>query len=69
MFLGHVITLKLLKVNFKKVEAIESKERPKTASEVQSFLGLVGCYRHFVEEFSKIALDPFNRTHKEGDKI
>ncbi|TYK28100.1 DNA/RNA polymerases superfamily protein [Cucumis melo var. makuwa] len=40
----------------RKVEADVSWEGPTCATEVHSFLGLVGYYRHFVENFSQLAL-------------
>ncbi|GJV62575.1 putative reverse transcriptase domain-containing protein [Tanacetum coccineum] len=38
-----------------KIEAVENWESPRTPSKVCSFLGLVGYYRRFIENFSKIA--------------
>ena len=38
-----------------KVEVVIKWERPKNVFEVRSFLGLVGYYRRFVENFSQIA--------------
>ncbi|XP_039131810.1 uncharacterized protein LOC120268486 [Dioscorea cayenensis subsp. rotundata] len=55
VFLGHVVYGKGICVDRKKVEAIIDWEQPKSVSEVQSFLGLAGYYRHFVEGFSQIA--------------
>ncbi|KAA0034915.1 reverse transcriptase [Cucumis melo var. makuwa] len=40
---------------FIKFSAIKNWERPKTVSDVRSFLCLAGYYRHFVEGFSKLA--------------
>ena len=41
-----------MSVDPKKVEAIMSWERPKSAFEKLNFLGLAGYYRRFIEDFS-----------------
>ncbi|CAH2089856.1 unnamed protein product [Euphydryas editha] len=53
-YLGHVITDKGVSPNPEKVRAIESLPAPKNPKDVKSFLGLVGYYRRFIENFSKI---------------
>ena len=52
-FLGHVISAKGIAVDPAKIETVLKWERPKTMTEVRSFLGLIGYYRRFVEGFSK----------------
>jgi hypothetical protein len=47
------------------VEAIQGWLVPKTITQVRSFLGLAGFYRHFVKDFSTIAA-PLNALMKKG---
>jgi len=53
-FLGHVISAQGIAVDPAKVEAEVKWENPKSATEIRSFVGLVGYYRRFIEGFSKI---------------
>ncbi|KAL8095247.1 hypothetical protein AgCh_036633 [Apium graveolens] len=45
-----------IKVDPAKIEAVMNWERPKTPTEVRSFLGLAGYYRRFVQDFFKIVV-------------
>ncbi|GKF80286.1 hypothetical protein Tco_0238888, partial [Tanacetum coccineum] len=54
-FLGHVINGNGIHVDPNKIEAIKNWKAPRTLTKVHSFLGLVGYYRKFIENFSKIA--------------
>ena len=53
-YLGHVVT-KTVKPNPKKIQAMKDFKIHKTAAQIKSFLGLVGYYRKFIRNFSKIA--------------
>ena len=52
----------------KKVEAIMEWPAPTNVAEVRSFMGLAGCYRRFVEGFSKIA-NPIMELQKKNKKF
>ena len=42
-----------------------SWERPKSVFEIRSFLGLVGYYKRFIEDFSRLAAPMTRLTQKE----
>ena len=42
-------------VDLEKVKAMVEWTRPISIFEIQSFLGLTGYYRHFIEGFSKLS--------------
>jgi hypothetical protein len=54
-FLGHIISKGGISVDPVKVTEIVGWKIPKSVTEVQSFLGLAGYYRRFIEGFSQIA--------------
>jgi len=64
-FLGHVISTQGIAVDPAKVEAMIQWECPKSVTEIQSFVGLVGYYRRFIEGFSKIVAPLTHLTRKE----
>ncbi|KAL4010649.1 hypothetical protein IC575_030152 [Cucumis melo] len=64
VFLGHVVSAKGVSVDPQKVEAVFNWERPTSATEVRSFLGLAGYYRRFIEDFSRLALPLTALTRK-----
>ncbi|CAK1587698.1 unnamed protein product [Parnassius mnemosyne] len=53
-YLGHVITDKGVSPNPDKVKSVSNYPIPKNPKEIKSFLGLVGYYRRFIDNFSKI---------------
>ena len=63
--LGHVVSALGVLVDLEKVGAIMSWERPKSVFEIRSFLGLVGYYRRFIEDFSRLAAPMTGLTRKE----
>ncbi|KAL0556467.1 hypothetical protein IC582_004981 [Cucumis melo] len=63
-FLGHMVSKAGVSVDPAKIEAVTGWTRPSTVSEVRSFLGLVGYYRRFVENFSRIATPLTQLTRK-----
>ncbi|XP_027156297.1 uncharacterized protein LOC113757091 [Coffea eugenioides] len=67
-FLGHKVSKEGIAVDPAKVEAIMMWKQPETPTEVRSFLGLVGYYRKFIKDFSKIA-GPMTELTKKGNKF
>jgi hypothetical protein len=54
-FLGHVISKGGISVDPRKVQDVLSWNLPMSVNDIQSFLGLAGYYRRFIEGFSKIS--------------
>lgn len=67
-FLGHVVTPNGVKPNPKKIETIKNFPIPKTVREIQSFLGLTGYYRKFIDDYAKI-IKPLTLCLKKNSKI
>ncbi|KAI3725002.1 hypothetical protein L1987_64773 [Smallanthus sonchifolius] len=63
-FLGHIVNEKGIHVDPAKIEAVKNWSTPKTPTEVRLFLGLVGYYRRFISNFSKIEVPLTALTHK-----
>lgn len=63
-FLGHVVNQEGIMVDPAKIEAMMKWEQPKSPTEIQSFLGLAGYYRRFIQGFSSIATPLTALTHK-----
>ncbi|WOH00583.1 hypothetical protein DCAR_0519949 [Daucus carota subsp. sativus] len=66
-FLGHVVNNEGIKVDPAKIESIMNWERPKSPTEVRSFMGLAGYYRRFVKYFEKIA-SPLTKLTRKNEK-
>ncbi|POS82904.1 hypothetical protein EPUL_005150, partial [Erysiphe pulchra] len=67
-FLGHVITPDGISPNPTKLKAVENYPIPRTVKEIKSFLGLIGYYRRFIQNFAHI-VSPLTKCLKKGSKI
>ncbi|CAF3338717.1 unnamed protein product, partial [Rotaria sp. Silwood2] len=54
-YLGHIVTQDGIKPDPTLTKAVTDFPQPKTIKDVQSFLGLTGYYRRFIEDYSKVA--------------
>jgi hypothetical protein len=54
-FLGHVISNGGISVHPSKDQDVLSWDAPTSVGDIQSFLGLAGYYKRFIEGFSKIS--------------
>ncbi|KAL0416074.1 UNVERIFIED_CONTAM: Retrovirus-related Pol polyprotein from transposon [Sesamum latifolium] len=54
-FLGHIVERGHIRMDPKKVQAIEEWKPPSDVHDLRSFLGLANYYRRFVKSYSKIA--------------
>ena len=63
-FLGHMVSEEGISMDPSKVEIVSQWKQSRNPTEVWSFLGLVGYYRRFVDEFSNIAAPMTALTRK-----
>jgi len=59
-FLGHIVTSIGIAPDPQKIEAVQKIQPPNNVTQLRSFLGLVGYYRQFIHNFSKVA-QPLNQ--------
>src|SRR5574338_879179 len=64
-FLGHIVSQQGVSVDPNKFMAVQSWSRPKSVTEVRSFLGMAGYYRRFIKDFARIATPMTKLTKKE----
>lgn len=67
-FLGHIVSTEGIKPNTEQINAIRKFPIPKTQKEIKSFLGLLGYYRKFIQDFSKLT-KPLTECLKKGRKV
>ena len=53
-YLGHIVGNDGVRVDPKKIEAMQDWSCPKTLKSLHGFLGLTGYYRKFVKNYGKI---------------
>ncbi|KAI3451450.1 hypothetical protein Pfo_008115 [Paulownia fortunei] len=63
-FLGHIVERGRIRMDPKKVQAIQEWQPPNNVHEVRSFLGLANYYRRFVKGYSEIARPLTDLTRK-----
>ena len=67
-YLGHVVSERGVSPDPLKTEKVASWPIPKSAQEVQQFLGLAGYYRRFIKHFAAIAR-PLHRLTEKNHKF
>ena len=68
IYLGHIISENGIQPDPSKLKAIKEFPTPKKVKDIQSFIGLAGYYRKFIEDFSKIA-KPLTKLTKKTEKF
>ncbi|WVZ89204.1 hypothetical protein U9M48_035636 [Paspalum notatum var. saurae] len=63
-FLGHILSAKGVVVDPNKMEDVLNWKQPQAVTEIRSFLGLVGYYRRFIKDFSRISKPMTTCTQK-----
>ena len=67
-WLGHILSKEGFAPDPQKVEAIERLETPRNKKELRMFIGMIGFYEKFIENFAKLA-NPLYRLLKDNVKF
>ena len=67
--LGHIVSGKGLEVDKAKIEVIQNLPLPSTVKNLRSFLGNVGFYRRFIQDFTKVSKPLTTLLFKDKDFI
>ena len=65
--LGHLLSATGIRMDPAKIKVILHFLIPKTPTQVRRFIGCVGYYRHFLENFAKIAHPLFQLLTKDAN--
>ena len=65
--LGHVVSKYAIKIDRKRIEAIDTINIPINVKEVQSFLGKINFFRIFISNFAKIVKLIIDMLKKNND--
>jgi hypothetical protein len=65
-FLGHIIYTEGIAVDPSKVQEVLDWKSPRSVTQIHSFLELVGYYRRFIPNFSKIVKPMTKLLEKEA---
>jgi hypothetical protein len=64
-YLGHVISADGIAPDPSKIRTIQTLPNPQNVSELRAFLGFVGYYRRFIDQYAEIA-EPLNQLLKKN---
>ena len=67
-YLGHLLMTSGIKPHSEKIKAISEMKPPKNQKGVREFLGMVGCYRKFINRFTD-ATRPITKLTRKGVKF
>ena len=65
--MGHIVGKEGIKVDPKKITAIQEWPKPTTVTAMRSFVGMTSYYRRFIRDYAKIA-SPLTDTTKGSPK-
>ena len=70
-YLGHIVSKEGIEVDPSKITAIQKWPRPKTVTDVRSFLGFTNYYRKFMHRYAQISkpLNDLTSGKMQSEKI